>query len=245
MKRIKNWNSIHAGINPLDELHRALRDVQRLTEIFKRIADERVVHGYELPEELAEIKANTKADARACWLDWEPALERATTALNDEKAKCEGLSKGNITKALGALNSVFPPPIFLIPGRQEPGDHLGALMLNRDGTSSFPIEKVRGAFVAINDAVDVLMLVAPLWMVSDEKNTEKKRLDDMRPARWFSTKTNEGVYADLLRIAVRDNRLSGSIKPNNRWMHSVQSVCELYPEYKSMLELALDADSNQ
>lgn len=49
MKRIKNWSCTTPGINPLDELHRALRDVQRLTEIFKRIADERVVHGYELP----------------------------------------------------------------------------------------------------------------------------------------------------------------------------------------------------
>lgn len=236
MKRIKNWSCTTPGINPLDELHRALRDVQRLTEIFKRIADERVVHGYELPEELADIKTNTKADARACWLDWEPALERATTALNDERVKCEGLNKGSITKALGALNSAFPPPIFLIPGRQEPGDHLGALMLNRDGTSSFPIDKVRGAFVAINDAVDVLMLIAPTMIGTGIDSAPQ----DMRPARWFTKATRGTLTGDTLRKAVGRKTLEKSTqaKAGGEWHHSVMEVCRVYEEHKPKIMAA-------
>lgn len=162
MKRIQNWDCSRPGLNPFDELHRALMDIRRLTEIFKHIAVDGVVDKYEPADTRAAKRAEFKDYASDTWLKWEPALERARSALDGiENLDQEGVDRVSLVRALGALNTTFPPPICDIPDRRPPGDHLSALKYNGDGKSYFPFEKVNEALQAIDKAVDVLMLIAP------------------------------------------------------------------------------------
>ncbi len=58
---------------------------------------------------------------------------------------------------------------------------------------------------------------------------------DSRPAAWFKSATNEILYPDLLRVAVREGRLKESEKRGSRWHHSIEEVSNLYPEHRAIL----------
>jgi hypothetical protein len=240
MKQIQNWDCTRPGINSFDELHRALMDIRRLTEIFKRIADVSFIEKYELPEDRAEKLENKRIDARKNWEDWEPALERAFNALDIDDLDEYGISKTDMVKAIGALNSVFPPPIFIVPGRQLPGDHLSALTHQPDGTSNFPITKVIAAFEAIDEAVDVLRLVAPTLDDSQMGWNRMSSHNELRPARWFTKVTNGVLTGDVLRKAVNRSSLSQSIKSESgsEWMHSPVEVSRKYTQHKPKIMAA-------
>lgn len=65
-----------------------------------------------------------------------------------------------------------------------------------------------------------------------------------RLSGWFTKATNEALYPDLLKQAVRDGRLKNSEKRSkNRWMHDVAEVAGEYPQYAEVLRVALEADS--
>ncbi len=52
-----------------------------------------------------------------------------------------------------------------------------------------------------------------------------------REARWFHGATKGAIYADLLKRAVRDGRLKGSVRVNGRWQHDVHEVARLHPAF--------------
>lgn len=80
-------------------------------------------------------------------------------------------------------------------------------------------------------------IVEPAESLDDEADA------DLRPAGWFSKATDRGLYADLLRVAMRDGRLVGSQKVAGRWHHSTKMVAGLYPEYRTSIETALADES--
>lgn len=68
--------------------------------------------------------------------------------------------------------------------------------------------------------------------------------DDLRPAKWFSDATANGLYADLLRVAANDQRLVNSVKIHGRWMHSIAEVAAMYPEYRAKLQQAKQSEGS-
>lgn len=65
---------------------------------------------------------------------------------------------------------------------------------------------------------------------------------DRRKATWFATATRDGLYPDLLRVAVNEKRLTMSRKVSNRWHHSVLEVCQQYPEYEIAINRAKESE---
>ena len=148
-------------MNSLDELHRALRDIQRLTEIWGRIAKENADAWIEPKVERLKIRSDLEIDAKNNWSDWIKAVDRAHRAIDQADLARVDLSKSDLLKLVGRLNTLFPHSIL----SQSDGAHLlngvHPLGAGARGISYFPYDQVVEVFKPINDIVDVLILVAP------------------------------------------------------------------------------------
>lgn len=165
MPSIENFNCIEPGINSLDELHRALRDVHRLTTIWARIAREHE-ESFIFHESLCRSSFDQRlAATRANWMEWEPAIERALRAITDADLAKHEITKREILEPLGVLNDIFRPfPAFL--KHEKPGDHLinrgrGPLAASRDEGSQFPTDRVIAALEQLDELVITLSLLSP------------------------------------------------------------------------------------
>ena len=60
---------------------------------------------------------------------------------------------------------------------------------------------------------------------------------DLRSGAWFSQSTRDGVNAEMLRKAVKRGTLTNSLGDphNRRWRHSIDEVCERWPDWKTMI----------
>lgn len=158
---IKGWDCTKPGVNTLDELHRSLRDVQRLTEIWHRIAREHSDAWTTPANERAEIRRDLEHDARQNWSDWIRAIDRAHKAIDQANLAAIDMSKADLLKQVGLLNRLFPHSIM----GESDGTHLlngvHPLGAGEHGISYFPDKPVEKAFMAINEIVDVLILAAP------------------------------------------------------------------------------------
>lgn len=244
MTSIPGWDCTKPGINTLDELHRALRDIQRLTEIWARIAKENADAWDEPRDERLRLRTELESHARQNWTDWTEAVDRVYRAIAKADIAQIGFSKPDVLKPIGILNLLFPHSILgesdgahLLKGMQPLGS-------NRDGTSYFPRTEVIDAFRPINEIVHVLNLAAPRHTDADRK-PHGPRPDDLKPAKWFSRVTSEYLYADLLRQAAKDKRLLQSEKIHGRWHHSVHEVCVVYSEQREPIQIAMQTESNR
>lgn len=177
MKTIQNWDCAKPGINTLDELHRALRDVYRLTTIWAHIAREHedacTVHPSLRRTSLEERLAATRMN----WLEWVPAMQRALRAINNAGLAKHELTKREILEPLGILNDLFRPAQTLF-GDEQPGDHLinrggGPLAADREKGSRFPTDRVVNALEQLDSIVITLSLLSPLepsFPARDQKN---------------------------------------------------------------------------
>jgi len=158
---IPNWDCTKPGINTLDELHRSLRDLQRLTEIWGRIAREHLEMRSEPMPERAQKRLHIEADSRTNWTDWIGAIDRVYRAVDGVDFSHIGYSKSDVLTPVGVLNRLFPHSITA----ESDGVHLlhglHPLGVDRRGMSCFPSEQVDKANIQINQIVDVLILAAP------------------------------------------------------------------------------------
>ncbi len=240
------------GINPYDELSRAMRDVQRHIRVFQGNASEWAdVIQHEHGEDLKAKKIELLEDNRKWWATWEPALRRARDAtfqihrpeLQDRiRAAMDGMN----TLAL----NIFPPPLMGMKN-ELPGDHLlkrGALRCDREGHSVYPQKAISEAYRPIEELIVGLALYIDGTVEEQKKATSgSERLFsssavERRNAAWFSSATDGGLYADLLRVAANDGRLKRSLKVSDRWHHSIIEVYERYPEYKTAIKRAKESE---
>ena len=69
-------------------------------------------------------------------------------------------------------------------------------------------------------------------------------VSDLRSAMWFDRATQGGLNADLLRKAVERRTLVSSRMPKKLWLHSIDEVKRVYPQYRGMLQTAVLADNS-
>tara|TARA_E500000305_G_C4028905_1_gene243467 strand:- start:947 stop:1699 length:753 start_codon:yes stop_codon:yes gene_type:complete len=158
---IPNWDCTKPGINTLDELHRSLRDVQRLTEIWASLAHEHLESASEPNPERGQARFRIEAEARRNWTDWVCAIDRVYRAIDIVDFVQIGYFKSEVLEPVGVLNRLFPHSITA----ESDGVHLlhglHPLGVDRRGMSCFPSEQVDKANIQINKVVDVLILAAP------------------------------------------------------------------------------------
>ncbi len=158
---IPNWDCTKPGINTLDELHRSLRDVQRLTEIWASLAHEHLKLKSEPMPVRAQTRLRIEADSRTNWKDWIGAIDRVYRAADGVDFSHIGYSKSDVLKPVGVLNRLFPHSITA----ESDGVHLlhglHPLGVDRRGMSCFPNEQVDKANIPINEINDILILAAP------------------------------------------------------------------------------------
>lgn len=158
---IPNWDCTKPGINTLDELHRSLRDLQRLTLIWASLAREHLESILEPMPEGAQTRLRIEAESRTNWTDWIGAIDRVYRAVDGVDFSQIGYSKSNVLKPIGVLNRLFPHSITA----ESDGAHLlhglHPLAVDKRGMSCFPSEQIDKANIPINEINDVLILAAP------------------------------------------------------------------------------------
>ena len=243
MASIPGWVCTKPGINTLDELHRALRDIQRLTEIWARIAKENADAWDEPRDERQRLQAELESHARQNWTDWTKAVDRVYRAIAKADIAQIGFSKPDVLKPIGILNRLFPHSIL----GESDGAHLlqgmHPLGSDRHGTSYFPETEAIEAFKPINEIVDVLILAAPRHTDADRKTCDPQP-DEMRSASWFTIATSGLLSGDVLRKAVGRSSLSKSTQSERgkEWSHSIEEVCRKYPHYAAKIMAAYSKD---
>lgn len=89
------------------------------------------------------------------------------------------------------------------------------------------------------------------WMIDAIQPGEQLSRRDAAPsvewrrASWFVEATHEGLYADLLKAAVRDERVRAkkhTDRARGHWLYDVQSVADEWPQYRHALAAKLKSE---
>tara|TARA_R110002072_G_scaffold42064_12_gene118125 strand:+ start:75046 stop:76521 length:1476 start_codon:yes stop_codon:yes gene_type:complete len=145
------------GINPIDELWRSLRNVNRHVLMFQGIANDwSDTYKYPLEHDQQE-REQIKVYNRQCWDEWERSMPRARDAVIEADLASIKIDHEPIMDAIAELRSIFCPPRALNKN-EKIGDHLlvrGAAPMgcDRKGVSRFPIAGVNKAYRAIDRAI--------------------------------------------------------------------------------------------
>lgn len=112
------------GLNPYDELHRALRDLVRHVSVFDGNAAQWIeTHQYDSGDKLQEKREWLLDYTRQWWETWGRAVERGRDGIAGVKRdELMGLNSATL-KGLAKLNSLFGEPLMYLP-HEMPGDHL-------------------------------------------------------------------------------------------------------------------------
>lgn len=254
------------GTNKFDELARSMCEVIRFVGVFQGNAhDWAEAQRYEYGDELSEKKSWLLEYNRSWWVNWESVVRRAHSAsLAVHRPELQDYIR-SAQQGLTRLATIFPFPLMGNRG-EEPGDHLfrrGPLRCDKDGVSKYPQESVDEARKPVSVLIESLGLYLDGTLTDDAKSDSagqqgqgvmmeksitpldvQKTHTDLRLSKWFSEATSGAIYPDLLRNAIHNHRLKSSDKPGGRWLHSIEEVCNLYPEHRQRIKAAHIAESN-
>lgn len=155
------------GLNPHDELHRALRDLLRHVLVFDGNAAQWLeTHQYDTGKELQQQRAWLLTNTRQWWETWIPAVKRVRDAIpNVQRSELKDFNAETLM-ALAKLNGIFYEPVGYLP-HEQPGDHLLVRPLSvlgfqreddRSLVSNYPRERVREAVGPIQRHLETLAL---------------------------------------------------------------------------------------
>tara|TARA_R110002072_G_scaffold42064_13_gene118249 strand:- start:32837 stop:33655 length:819 start_codon:yes stop_codon:yes gene_type:complete len=80
--------------------------------------------------------------------------------------------------------------------------------------------------------------------IENDVKAQKTISNDAKKARWFTSVTKGLLTGDTLRKAVTRKALINSTQstPNGEWTHSVNEVCEAYPQHESRIRKAIELE---
>jgi len=183
------------GLNPHDELHRALRDLLRHVSVFGSNASQWLeTHQYDFGQKLEEQRDWLLDYTRQWWVTWEPAVKRVRDAIpNVQRPEFKDMN-AEMLRCLAKLNGFFGAPLMYM-AHEMPGDHLlvrplSVLGFRREDdrylVSNYPRERVGEAVRPIQEQLEALALYleedeADLMQVTPEVVPETKPVLSVQP----------------------------------------------------------------
>tara|TARA_R110000744_G_scaffold255462_1_gene370967 strand:+ start:24863 stop:26296 length:1434 start_codon:yes stop_codon:yes gene_type:complete len=154
------------GLNPHDELHRALWDLVRHVSVFEGNASQWLeTHQYDFGKKLEEQREWLLDYTRQWWVTWEPAVKRVRDAIpNVQRPEFKEMNAETL-RCLAKLNGIFGGQLCL--PHEMPGDHLLVRPLSVLGfqleddrylVSNYPRERVGEAVRPIQEQLEALAL---------------------------------------------------------------------------------------
>ncbi len=155
------------GLNPHDELHRALRDLLRHVSVFGSNASQWLeTHQYDAGKKLDEQREWLLDYTRQWWGTWEPAVKRVRDAIpNVQRPEFKDMNAETL-RCLAKLNGFFGAPLMYM-AHEMPGDHLlvrplSVLGFRREDdrylVSNYPRKRVGEAVRPIQEQLEALAL---------------------------------------------------------------------------------------
>jgi hypothetical protein len=176
------------GLNPHDELHRALRDLLRHVSVFDGNASQWLeTHQYDAGKKLDEQREWLLDYTRQWWGTWEPAIKRVRDAIpNVQRPEFKDMNSETL-RCLAKLNGFFGAPLMYM-AHEMPGDHLlvrplSVLGFRREDdrylVSNYPRERVGESVRPIQEQLEALAL----YLEEDAIPSQDKVASPKQPSR--------------------------------------------------------------
>jgi len=176
------------GLNPHDELHRAMWDLVRHVSVFEGNASQWLeTHQYDFGKKLEEQREWLLDYTRQWWVTWEPAVKRVRDAIpNVQRPEFKDMNAETL-RCLAKLNAIFGAPLMCLP-HEMPGDHLlvrplSVLGFRREDdrylVSNYPRERVGEAVRPIQEQLEALAL----YLEEDASPSQDQAGSPKQPSR--------------------------------------------------------------
>lgn len=143
------------------------------------------------------------------------------------------------------LSEALPILLDRIRSHLHPPYSPEVLLVEYQALQDIPIDaRLRQRFVgrmyAWVDRVETFLGIGARSGAPDEASNVGEGIADWRSARWFHKATRGMVYADLLRSARKDGRLTAD-RIGGRWYYRPSDVNRLWPEYAQRVQKAYES----